>query len=159
MKVAGKTGADEHQRFMRIALQMAERGLAAGGAPVGACLVREGVVVSKAQNAVVADLDVTAHAEVVVIREACRALQSLQLANCTLYVSVEPCAMCLAASHYAGISEIVFAAGIDAMQALTGNELPASPAQSGATTDSPRLTGGVLQDESLRLLQSWTPAK
>ena len=130
MKAAGKTGADEHQRFMRIALQMAERGLAAGGAPVGACLVHEGVVVSKAQNAVVANLDVTAHAEVVVIRKACRVLQSLQLANCTLYVSVEPCAMCFAASHYAGISEIVFAADIKTMQALTGNELSASPAQS-----------------------------
>ena len=67
--------------------------------------------------------------------------------------------MCFAASHYAGISEIVLAADIKTMQALTGNELSASPAHFGTTTDLPRLTGGVLQDESLRLLQSWTPAK
>ena len=69
---------------------------------MGACLVKEGQVIARAHNAVIADLDITAHAEICVLREACREQRTLSLVDCILYVTVEPCAMCLAASFYAG---------------------------------------------------------
>jgi tRNA(Arg) A34 adenosine deaminase TadA len=153
MNGAWTAGTGDHQQFMRIALTMAERGMAAGGAPVGACLVRDGNVVARAQNAVVAHVDITAHAEVEVIRLACRDAQSLSLAECCLYVTVEPCAMCIAASHYAGIREIVFGADIAVMNQFTHNELTA--ADFGAGMAAPALTGGVLAEECAALVRQW----
>ncbi len=168
MGVAADTDADpgsesaaaSQELFMRAALEMARRGLAAGGPPVGACLVRNGQIVRRNHNAVVGELDSTAHAEIVVIREACRELRSLQLEGCVLYVSVEPCPMCLAACHYAGIRNIVFGAPITAMQAITGNELLASPDVLFANqADKPLITRGVLASESQALLEQWRAAR
>jgi tRNA(Arg) A34 adenosine deaminase TadA len=141
---------------MRIALNMAERGMAAGGPPVGACLVRGTDIVVSAHNSVVGDLDITAHAEIVVIRSACAELRALSLHDCALYVSVEPCPMCLAASRYAGIREIVFGASLGDMQAITANELCVSAEQLFAADEqAPVLCGGVLADESRALLRNW----
>ena len=164
MGVAADTDADpgaesaaaSQELFMRAALEMARRGLAAGGPPVGACLVRNGQIVSCNHNAVVSELDITAHAEVVVIREACRELRSLQLEACVLYVTVEPCPMCLAACHYAGIRSIVCGAPIAAMQAITGSELLLSPdALFANQADKPVITRGLLTQECQALLDQW----
>lgn len=139
--------ADE--TLMRAALAAARRGLLAGEAPVGACLVQDGRVIATAHTAVAGGPDATAHAEILAIRAACRSLRSARLDGCELYVSVEPCAMCLAACHYAGIDAVWFAASLQDMQALTGQELAApSPASVG-------LHGGVLADESRALLAEW----
>ena len=123
MAVAAETASALRERFMRIALQMAERGMAAGGPPVGACIVRGGEVVAAGHNSVIGELDATAHAEIVVIRLACRELRLLSLTGCELYVTVEPCPMCLSACHYAAVEAIHFGASITAMQAITGSEL------------------------------------
>lgn len=139
--------ADE--TLMRAALAAARRGLLAGEAPVGACLVQDGRVIATAHTAVGGGPDATAHAEILAIRAACRSLRSARLDGCELYVSVEPCAMCLAACHYAGIDAVWFAASLQDMQALTGQELAApSPASVG-------LHGGVLAEESRALLAEW----
>lgn len=141
---------------MRIALQMAERGMAAGGPPVGACLVRAGEIVVTAHNSVIGELDATAHAEISVIRQACRELRSLNLAGCELYVTVEPCPMCLSACYYAGINAIYFGAPITAMQAITGHELCVDAQALFAGLDAvPVVTGGMLEDECVDLLQRW----
>jgi len=144
---------------MRVALTMAERGMAAGGPPVGACLVKDDAVVASAHNSVVGELDLTAHAEVCVLRHACRELRSLSLAGCSLYVTLQPCAMCLAACFYAGDSEIYYGAPIEAMAARTGHELSVPPATlfAGAAA-APQLHGGVLADECLALLERWPGA-
>ena len=84
MKVAADSAPAVREQFMRVALTMAERGMAAGGPPVGACLVRDTEVIASAHNAVISDLDVTAHAEVAVIRSACRELRALDLHRRTL---------------------------------------------------------------------------
>lgn len=150
------SAAASHEPFMRAALEMARRGLAAGGPPVGACLVRDGQVISRNHNAVVGEFDITAHAEIVVIRAACRELRSLQLEGCVLYVSVEPCPMCLAACYYAGIRSIVFGAPITAMQAITGSELLATPDVLFARqADKPHVIGGMLAGDSQALLDQW----
>jgi len=168
MGVAADTDADpgsdsaaaSQELFMRAALEMARRGLAAGGPPVGTCLVRNGQIVSRNHNAVVGELDITAHAEIVVIREACRELRSLQLEGCVLYVTVEPCPMCLAACHYAGIRSIVYGAPITAMQAITGNELLVPLDVLFANqADTPLVTGGVLASESQALLDQWCASR
>jgi guanine deaminase len=164
MGVAADTDSDSNSEpaaasqelFMRTALEMARRGMAAGGPPVGACLVRDGRLVSRNHNAVVSELDITAHAEIVIIREACRELRSLNLEGCVLYVTVEPCPMCLAACHYAGIRTIYYGSPISAMHAITGSELLTSAdalfANSG---DRPLIRGGVLADECQVLLDQW----
>ncbi len=141
---------------MRVALEMAERGMASGGPPVGACLVRDGELIAKSHNSVIGELDVTAHAEIVAIRDACRVLRSLNLAGCSLYVTVQPCPMCLAACHYAGIAEIIYGVSIEAMQAITHSELCVSPAELFAgRAEQPIITGGVLTDECQALLERW----
>ncbi len=158
MGVVANSAAADAERYMRFALQMAERGMAAGGPPVGACLVRDGEVLVSAHNCVVGELDITAHAEITVIRRACRDLNTLSLAGGVLYTTVEPCAMCLAASHYAGISEIVFGAPIDAMHAITQDELCVDPNELLGGTASLVMSGGVLVAECQALLDQWRPA-
>jgi tRNA(adenine34) deaminase len=135
--------------YMRLALEAARRAGLAGQPPVGACLVREGRVLASASNRVISDVDVTAHAEIVLIREACARERTLDLAGCELYSTVEPCAMCLAASQYAGIARIVFGASLADMQAITGREYP------GVILHGPALRGGCLREESLALLREW----
>lgn len=156
MEFAVAATADPGERFMHRALEMARRGLAAGGPPVGACLVRDDVVLAESANAVIGKLDITAHAEVEVIRHACAAQRSLDLSGSTLYVTVEPCAMCLAACHYAGIRTIVFGASLAAMQAITGGEITLKPESLAADVDTPlQLHGGVLASECTALLTQW----
>ncbi len=158
MEVAADSQAESRKQFMRIALQMAERGMAAGGPPVGACLVRDDQVIASAHNAVIGELDITAHAEICLLREACRAERALQLEGTTLYVTVEPCAMCLAACFYAGVSEIIFGAPIELMQTKTGAELCTDAAQLYAGAEqAPQVSGGVLTEECSDLLQAWQP--
>jgi len=155
---AADSPAESRKQFMRAALQMAERGMAAGGPPVGACLVRNGEIIASAHNAVIGELDITAHAEVCLLREACRAERALDLSGSALYVTVEPCAMCLAACFYAGISDIVYGAPIGLMQAKTQAELAVDAQQLFAgAAGAPRIEGGLLADECAALLHSWQP--
>lgn len=143
--------ADE--RCMRIALEAARRASLAGEPPIGACLVRGSLVLATTSNSVISDLDITAHAEMNLIRDACRRQRTLDLSGCELYVTVEPCPMCYAASHYARIGRIVFGAGLDDLHALTGSEMTRNPSLCGVSP--PVLSGGCLRAESLALLQSW----
>jgi tRNA(Arg) A34 adenosine deaminase TadA len=140
---------DEH--YMRLALEAARRAGLAGEPPIGACLVRNGKVLGTASNCVISELDITAHAEITLIRHACRHERSLDLSGSQLFSTVEPCPMCLAASHYARIDRIVFGATLADLQELTGNELMTLP----STCDRPTLTGGCLRRESLALLGQW----
>jgi tRNA(Arg) A34 adenosine deaminase TadA len=104
------TQADEH--WMDMALGQAEAAAARGEVPVGAVLVAAagGEVLAAAGNMIVANRDPTAHAEILVIREAARRLGNERLTGATLYVSLEPCAMCAGAISFARISRLVFAA-------------------------------------------------
>jgi guanine deaminase len=99
---------DEH--FLRRAITLAERAVQDGiGQPFGAVVVRDGRIVGEGCNLVTSTCDPTAHAEVVALRDACRALAKTRLEGCTIYASCEPCAMCLAAIHLAQIERLVFA--------------------------------------------------
>ena len=141
---------------MRAALDAARRGLLAGEPPVGACLVRDGEIVVTANNGVISELDATAHAEMRAIREACRKLRALSLAGSTLYVTVEPCPMCLTACHYAGIDAVVFGATLEDMHAITGGELAVHHDVLERGGLRVRVTGDCLRDESRALLAEWS---
>jgi tRNA(adenine34) deaminase len=100
----------DDDRFMRDALEEARLAAEHGDVPIGASIVREGVVVARAGNRREVDADPTAHAEVIAIREAARALGRWRLSDCSLYVTVEPCAMCAGAAVLARIALVVFGA-------------------------------------------------
>jgi tRNA(adenine34) deaminase len=93
-----------------LALEEARAAAAAGEVPVGAIIVENGVVVGRGQNRVLRDLDPTAHAEIVALREAARALGNYRLGGCELFVTLEPCAMCAGAMIHARIGRLIFAA-------------------------------------------------
>ena len=154
MKVAAAAAPGTRERFMRHALLMAERGLAAGGPPVGACLVRGDEILAAAHNSVIGELDITAHAEITVIRAACREQRSLDLGGSVLFVTVEPCLMCLAACFYAGIAEVHYGAGIGAIRAITGDELSAA-AIGPNESRLPALHGGLLEADCKALIDRW----
>jgi guanine deaminase len=95
--------------FMEQAIALATNNVTSGrGGPFGAVIVRDGVVVGTGANLVTANLDPTAHAEVVAIRDACTALASFQLNGCHIYTSCEPCPMCLAAIYWARCEAIFY---------------------------------------------------
>jgi tRNA(adenine34) deaminase len=96
--------------FMRIALEEARAAAAAGEVPVGAVLVRDtdAVIVARGANRTIRDCDPTAHAEVVVLREASRAIGNYRLAGTTLYVTIEPCSMCAGAIIQARVPRVVY---------------------------------------------------
>ena len=98
--------ADE--QFMALALGEAEKAMAAGEVPVGAVVVSAGTVVGRGYNRPISAMDPTAHAEMLAIREAARALGNYRLPEVTLYCTVEPCMMCAGAMIHARISRLVF---------------------------------------------------
>jgi len=96
--------------YMRAALALAKSAQSLGEVPVGAVIVKEGEIIGRGFNAPIASFDPTAHAEVRAIREAAAYLGNYRLTDCTLYVTLEPCAMCVGAIFHARISRIVFGA-------------------------------------------------
>src|SRR5215472_15526251 len=96
--------------YMQDALNEARAAAAAGEVPIGAVLVHEGKVIARSGNRTIRDCDPTAHAEMVVIREAARALGNYRLAGTTLYVTIEPCSMCAGAIIQARVPRVVYGA-------------------------------------------------
>ena len=135
---------------MRIAMEMAQKGVEAGQSPFGACIVdSDGRVVAQAHNQVVKTTDSTAHAEIQAIRAACRNLESIDLSGCTIYSTCEPCPMCFAACHWARLDRIVFGAAINDAQGAGFNELTISNLQMRELGGSPiQVDGGCLSAEN-----------
>ncbi len=100
-----------HAHWMEEAVALARAGMRIhGGGPFGAVIVANGQLIGRGSNQVTPLLDPTAHAEVVAIRDACRALQRFDLRGCVLYASCEPCPMCLSAIYWARLDRVYFAA-------------------------------------------------
>ncbi|MBI4638486.1 MAG: nucleoside deaminase [Candidatus Rokubacteria bacterium] len=137
---------------MREALEEARRGLAAGEVPVGAVVVAAGAVIGRAHNAPIALADPTAHAEILALREAARALGNYRLTGATLYVTLEPCPMCCGAALGARIARLVYGARDPKAGAVESLH---------RLLDDPRLnhrveaTGGVLGAASAAMLREF----
>ncbi len=142
--------------FMRAALEEARAAGERGEVPVGAVAVSEGQIIARAGNRTIGDCDPTAHAEMVVLREAAQAVGNYRLAGVTLYVTIEPCAMCAGAMVQARIDRLVF-----------GAEDPKGGAVRSCFSilDDPQLnhqvevTSGVLAHEAADLLKSFFAAR
>ena len=104
------TTEELHRRFMRDAIELSRANVREGkGGPFAAVVVKDGVVLARGTNLVTSTNDPTAHAEIVAIREACRALGSFQLEGCDIYTTCEPCPMCLGAIYWARPRTVFFA--------------------------------------------------
>lgn len=100
----------QDEDFMRIAIALAEEAATLGEVPVGAVVVKDGVVIGQGRNAPISLNDPTAHAEIQAMREAAKHLNNYRLVGCTLYVTLEPCAMCSGAIQHARIARLVYGA-------------------------------------------------
>ncbi len=109
MGVTGEIATDD-ERFMLAALELAKSSAREGEVPVGAIVVREGEVIGTGRNRPISSSDPTAHAEIAALREAGRQADNYRLTGCTLYVTLEPCAMCAGAMVHARIARLVFGA-------------------------------------------------
>ncbi len=136
--------------FMRMALEEAARAPAVGEVPIAALVVHEGRVLAQTHNYRESWQDPTAHAEVIAIRAAAAALGTWRLTGATLYVTVEPCAMCIGAIILARIDRVVFGAK-DPKAGACGSlfNIPAEP----KLNHQVLVTGGTLEQESQYLLQ------
>ena len=98
------------QELMQMALQLAKQAALAGEVPVGAIVVKDGVIIGRGSNAPIVNHDPTAHAEIQAMRAAALHLGNYRLVDCTLYVTLEPCAMCSGAIQHARIARLVYGA-------------------------------------------------
>ena len=96
--------------YMQLALNLAQHAAIKGEVPVGAIVVKDGMVIGRGSNAPIAKHDPTAHAEITAMREAAAYLGNYRLVDCTLYVTLEPCAMCSGAMQHARIAKLVYGA-------------------------------------------------
>lgn len=141
----------EDARYMREALVQAQIGARQGEVPVGAVVVRHGEIVARAHNAPIAQHDPTAHAEVQALRQAAQVLGNYRLEDCTLYVTLEPCAMCSGAILNARLPRLVFGAA-EPRTGAAGSVLNVFESRLNAHT---QVTAGLLADEAAALMQSF----
>jgi len=146
----------QDEAFMAQALILARAARERGEVPVGAVVVRAGVVVGRGGNAPIAASDPTAHAEITALREAGQAAGNYRLPGCSLYVTIEPCAMCAGAILHARIARLVFGAR-DPKTGACGSvvDLFADPRLNHHAT----VLGGVLADECGKLLADFFAAR
>lgn len=142
--------------WMREALALARAAGAADEVPVGALVVLDGQVVGRGFNRPIGGHDPTAHAEIMALRDAAQRLGNYRLAGCTLYATLEPCAMCAGAIMHARIARVVFAAA-DPKTGACGSvvDLFAQP----RLNHHAQVEGGVLAEESAALLSSFFAAR
>ena len=142
--------------FMRRALELAREAEAAGEVPVGAVIVREGRIIGEGSNRPIGSRDPTAHAEMVALRAAAAAGDSYRLTGTTLYVTLEPCAMCAGAMVHARVQRLVFAA-TDPRAGAAGSVF--NIVQHPALNHRIDCTGGVLAEECGGLLRGFFLAR
>ena len=147
---AAQGRADPTASPMALALAEARAAGAAGEVPVGAVVVKDGAVVAAAHNRPRALKDPTAHAEMLVIRRACEALDDERLAGCDLYVTLEPCIMCAGAIMHARIARVFFGAG-DPKTGACGSVVDAFAER--RLNHHTSVTGGILAADCASVLQ------
>jgi len=142
---------DRDERFMQEALSEAQKAVEAGEVPVGAVLIEGEKIVARGHNRPVSSDDPTAHAEIAAIREACLAKKNYRLTGCELYVTLEPCAMCLGAAVHARLKRLVFGAldpkagAVESVMAFPFDKM----------NHTVEIKGGVLAEECAKILKSF----
>ena len=144
----------DDERFMKLAFGLARRGADRGEVPVGAVVVdpRTSRVIGRGHNTMIATRDPTAHAEVVALRRAARRLGNYRTTGVTLYVTLEPCLLCLGAIAHARVGRVVYAAEDPKRGAMTAAR---TAPVSALLHHRFEVTGGVMRDEGRRLLKKF----
>jgi tRNA(adenine34) deaminase len=145
----------DDREIMAKALRLAARAAAAGEVPVGAVIVRDGAIVARGANRPVASCDPTAHAEILALRRAARRAANYRLPDCDLFVTVEPCAMCLGAAVQARVRRIVY--GADDPKAGAVSSVLRFPFE--RLNHRPEIVGGVLAGEAAALMRDFFRAR
>lgn len=144
--------SDHHDPFMRLALEQARRAEAEGEVPIGAVVVSGGLVVGRGFNRPIGAVDTTAHAEMLALREAARSVGNYRLVGADVYVTVEPCLMCVGALVLARVRTVVFGAREPKTGALVST---AQPLEIPSLNHRFEIVEGVLEDECRELMQSF----
>jgi len=146
----------EDHDFMAVALELAREAATLGEVPVGAIVVRDGETVGRGCNQPIGRHDPTAHAEVMALRDAAQRLGNYRLPGCTLYVTLEPCAMCIGAIFHARIERVVFGAR-DPKTGAAGSVIDLFAEE--RLNHHAEIVGGVRAEECGALLSSFFAAR
>ncbi|HNC86916.1 MAG TPA: tRNA adenosine(34) deaminase TadA [Agitococcus sp.] len=152
MLILNNNFSEQDHQFMCQALALAQQAAELGEVPVGAVIVIDGQVVGEGYNQPIATHDPTAHAEVVAIRQAAQKLQNYRLENSTLYVTLEPCTMCVGALIHARISRVVFATTEPKAGSLVSAR---KQLETGYYNHVFKFEGGLLADEASKQLSDF----
>lgn len=144
------------QRFMNEAIKMATKAFEADEVPVGAVIVHQNTIIAKAHNQVETLKDPSAHAEMIAVTQAANALGQKWLPKCTLYVTVEPCAMCAGALVLARLERLVFGA-LDPKTGACGSVM--NIARHEALNHRLKIQGGFMEEECSRLMSEFFKRK
>ena len=146
----------DEEFFMRAALELARQAEAAGEVPVGAVVVKDGVIIGRGFNSPISRSDPSAHAEMLALREAAKHLGNYRLVDCQLFVTLEPCLMCAGAMMHARIARLVYGAS-DPKTGACGSVVNtfAEPRLNHHTA----LSGGVLAKECGQMLSNFFSAR
>ena len=142
--------------FMREALSLARSAECLGEVPVGAVVVREGIIVGRGFNSPIGENDPTAHAEIAALRDAARNLENYRLPGCELYVTLEPCAMCAGAILHARLARVVYGAR-DPKTGVHGSVVDLFAVD--RLNHHTETLGGILAEECGQLLSSFFAAR
>lgn len=140
-----------HTLFMKAAFREAEKALGNEEVPIGAVIVHDGLIIGKGYNQIELLQDATAHAEIVAIGAASESRKTWRLNDCTLYVTLEPCMMCLGAILQSRIERIVYAASDNRFGAIESSVYRETAEL--AYRRWPEIVGGVMQEESRAMIQ------
>jgi tRNA(adenine34) deaminase len=146
------TQSELDQQFMQQAIEQAQLAALAGEVPVGAVLVRDGQVIAKAFNKPITNHDPSAHAEMLALRQAAQVEQNYRLPGSTLYVTLEPCAMCSGAILHARVDRVVYGAP-DPKTGAAGSVLDVFSSKQ--INHQTRIEGGMMGEECGQLLRSF----
>jgi len=146
----------QHELYMQQCLELAKRASYMGEVPVGAVIVKQGIVLATASNAQIGMCDPTAHAEVIALRDAAKVQENYRLSGCTVYSTVEPCLMCAGALLHARVDKVVYGAAEPRAGAVTGS---VDYFDEMTHIHKLEVVGGVLEEECRHMIQSFFRAR
>ena len=149
---------ENHEPFLREAIALSKSAVDRGNEPFGSVLVKDGQVILRAENSVFTGHDMTNHAEMNLVKLAAKHHNPASLADCTLYTSTEPCAMCAGAIYWSGIGRMVYACSEARLGEIAGiglNVPSRTVLQTGARTVA--VTGPILENEAAEVHQAFWP--
>ena len=144
-----------HEAYMEIALLEAQKALKANEVPIGVVIVRDGKIIAKAHNTREKSHDATAHAEILAIRKACKKLRDFRLNDCIMYVTLEPCTMCMGAVLNSRVGTLVFGASQDKENVLSAAEIN----ERANLNHKTQIVSGVLAEECSSIVSAYFKSK